>query len=373
VTEELSKSVDCTNLVAYLKRQTHKQLIPAVLVEANDWQQSNLGMFFSMDLRVDLWDPKRYENRLSELITRVSARKVRPAQLRLKSAKFPPVFISYCWSNSPRAVELGRKSSPQAIGEWDPREIKDFLGQNGLDCWLDVEQTGNNASLFEDIAEGLRHAQVVLACVSDEYSQSRACMQEFRFSTGILKIPMILCPVGRGNNWQTGEIAFLALNCPRVDCQVKRDSEQKRLLKLVRETLKLPPTPTGNNAGRLQNSSKSEEKKSAAEPFEVYQELIELAERKFLQQISLLAPKIRNNLGIWDVYPRLFFLDLMEKPSETGRPSTAGGKSQIFTQTNTAIRLVCEDEKVQHNTEIPQLMSLTTVNYLRVGISLRKV
>ena len=37
----------------------------------------------------------------------------------------------------------------------------------GMSCWVDIEQTGKEG-LFKDIAEGLKNAKVVIACVSDE-------------------------------------------------------------------------------------------------------------------------------------------------------------------------------------------------------------
>lgn len=60
--------------------------------------------------------------------------------------------------------------------------------------------------LFEDIAEGLRHAQVVVACVSDQYARSSNCVMEYRFASGILKIPTVLAIVGTGHAWRSSEV-----------------------------------------------------------------------------------------------------------------------------------------------------------------------
>ena len=60
--------------------------------------------------------------------------------------------------------------------------------------------------LFEDIAEGLRRAQLLVACVSDEYSASEMCRREFRFAVSTLKLPAIIAVVGQGNNWRNSEV-----------------------------------------------------------------------------------------------------------------------------------------------------------------------
>ena len=60
--------------------------------------------------------------------------------------------------------------------------------------------------LFDDIAEGLLNAQVVVACVSDEYSASDSCCREFRYAASTLKLPIILAVVGTGNKWRATEV-----------------------------------------------------------------------------------------------------------------------------------------------------------------------
>ena len=55
---------------------------------------------------------------------------------------YPDCFISYCWKNSKTAVDLGTTSTAAALGWGDPREVKKFLSDNGVTCWLDVEQMG---------------------------------------------------------------------------------------------------------------------------------------------------------------------------------------------------------------------------------------
>ena len=56
---------------------------------------------------------------------------------------------------------------PGALGWADPRAIKGYLEQHGIECWLDIEQAGTTG-LFKDITAGIKKAQVFIACVSDE-------------------------------------------------------------------------------------------------------------------------------------------------------------------------------------------------------------
>lgn len=63
--------------------------------------------------------------------------------------KPPEVFISYCWQNSKQAeakntVIKNRKS----LGAVDPRDIKDFLMEKKLSCWLDIERIGTVSILI---------------------------------------------------------------------------------------------------------------------------------------------------------------------------------------------------------------------------------
>ena len=60
--------------------------------------------------------------------------------------------------------------------------------------------------LFDDIAEGLLSAKVVVICVSDEYADSATCRIEFRYAASTLKLPIIMAVVGKGNRWRASEV-----------------------------------------------------------------------------------------------------------------------------------------------------------------------
>jgi hypothetical protein len=47
------------------------------------------------------------------------------------------VFISYCWSNSQKAVDKGRQPVSGALGECDPRDVDKWLGEQGSSQFSD--------------------------------------------------------------------------------------------------------------------------------------------------------------------------------------------------------------------------------------------
>lgn len=62
--------------------------------------------------------------------------------------------------------------------------------------------------LFDDIAEGLLSAKVVVVCMSDEYANSPTCQIEFRYAANTLKLPIIVCVVGTGDAWRATEVFY---------------------------------------------------------------------------------------------------------------------------------------------------------------------
>lgn len=43
---------------------------------------------------------------------------------------------------------MGTASNPKALGWGDPRKLKHFLEENGVSCWLDIEQMGQVGKLL---------------------------------------------------------------------------------------------------------------------------------------------------------------------------------------------------------------------------------
>lgn len=217
-----------------------------------------------------------------------------PTRYGTKKRKVASCFISYCWSNSKTAVNIGTKYREGAIGKTDPRDLKKQLEDAGISCWMDIEQVGQTG-LIQDITEGLKRAKVVIACVSDEYVTSKNCQMEFRFASMTLRIPILIAVVGTGVEWMRSEIGMLAINYPKVDLQYRID-ENKEILKFVGEHI------TDKEA---ENTVEEPDRKIKVN------ELIELIERKFLHNIL----SLHNTHNVSEL-PHLPVLDLDEDSTE---------------------------------------------------------
>ncbi|CAG5127749.1 unnamed protein product, partial [Candidula unifasciata] len=188
ISEEFVSDAHCRSLITYIKNTLHKTIIVLALGTTMNWQKTDINLILGDEVFVKMTELSRYESKLSELLDTIKTRSQK------KKVFYPECFISYSWANSKTG----------AIGWGDPRKIKEFLQSKGVNCWLDVEQMGQEG-FFEDIADGLRKAKVMIACVSDEYAISRNCRMEFRFAVSSLKIPTILAVVGTGYIWERSE------------------------------------------------------------------------------------------------------------------------------------------------------------------------
>lgn len=82
------------------------------------------------------------------------------------------------------------------------------MSPTDLHTWLDVDKLGRSG-LFEDIAAGLAHAKVIVACVSDSYAKSDNCRMEFLHASRTLRLRVILAVVGCGFDWTRSEIGTM--------------------------------------------------------------------------------------------------------------------------------------------------------------------
>lgn len=233
LTNNFLSNTTCKRLFLYSKKKLNK---PTQLISFGkhiDWKNdSDIGILCSDDVYINMSSPENFNTKISELI--VSLKSERDQQSNKKTSHF---FMSYCWSNSKEAIKRGSKFKKGAIGETDPRILKEKLEKSGVDCWMDIEQVGQ-AGLFQDIAEGLKNAKVVIACVSSEYVNSKNCQMEFRFAASVLRLPIILAIVGTGNTWIKSEIGMLSLDFPRVDLQ-RNNNGFNEILEFVKDYISL--------------------------------------------------------------------------------------------------------------------------------------
>ncbi|KAK7478154.1 hypothetical protein BaRGS_00030601 [Batillaria attramentaria] len=211
ISDDFVSNEQCHNLIIYAKETLRKPILLMTLGATSKWQKQNINIVLSNEVYVKMQDITRYDSKIKELIEAVKTK----AGLK-KVETYPECFISYCWANSKTAADLGSASNPKAQGWGDPRKIKQFLQDRKVPCWLDIEQMGQEG-FFEDIAEGLRKAKVMVACVSDEYAESKNCVMEYRFAMATLRIPVILAVVGTGYQWERSPVGMMAVGqgCPQ--------------------------------------------------------------------------------------------------------------------------------------------------------------
>ena len=267
---------------------------------AHKWLESPALAAICSDIRVIMQDPRRVTVKLNEILEGIE-RNIADIKCDKKLEKNPPdVFISYCWKNSHEAIKKGSGKTETSLGWMDPRDLGGFFKKNGIEAWIDVENV-NSSNLFGEITKGLNMAKCVIACLSDEYVQSSNCALEFRFSHVSLKLPIIKAIFGIGNEWRKNELAFLSSSYSEVNFQYENKDSLNLLLNLVKQELaksKIEKEPT---------CIKSDDNAEADNSTSAFQELYELTQRKFLNQIKKFSA---NASGFC---PRLFCVDLVEK------------------------------------------------------------
>ncbi len=75
--------------------------------------------------------------------------------------KYPECFISYCWAQKEKV-----------------KILKTILEANNISCWMDEQQMEGGSMLFEEIDKGISECEVVIACLSPEYTKSVNCNRE---------------------------------------------------------------------------------------------------------------------------------------------------------------------------------------------------
>jgi hypothetical protein len=98
--------------------------------------------FCFVQVYVNMQQPERYPSKLEELKSTLADRLKQKREGDQGQQECPPCFISYCWQNSERAKAKGSRSAEGAAGYGDPRDIKDYLQEHSVPCWIDIERVG---------------------------------------------------------------------------------------------------------------------------------------------------------------------------------------------------------------------------------------
>ncbi|XP_048241150.1 uncharacterized protein LOC124116403 [Haliotis rufescens] len=301
MSDEFIETEQCRNLIVYCQETLKKPLLLALVGDKTGWQKSDLNILLGDHVYVKIYEASRFSSKIKELQEAV---KVKAGHLK-KRQDFPKCFISYCWCNSKEAVALGSQSKTGALGWGDPRRLKKFLEGKGIKCWLDIERMGQEG-FFEDIADGLRKCKVMIACVSEQYAESKNCRMEFRFAISTLKIPVILVVVGTSYKWESTEVGMIAVGheCPKVNLQYENEAGLLDVLSMVQDLIPKDEEDQAQTSDTQRQTS--------------FQEVLELAERKFLRQLMTYTDSIEG-----EGYPHLVVVDINAPPQLTDEEKQA--------------------------------------------------
>ena len=110
----------------------------------------------------------------------------------------------------------------------------------------------------------MKNTKVVVACVSDEYTQSEVCRNEFLFAKNTLRLPVILAVFGLGDKWRTTEVGMCSLNCLQMNFQFENPVAFEDIYKCIQKSL--PKRAISARESSLKKITKpgAEEKTTAA-------------------------------------------------------------------------------------------------------------
>ncbi|UJR35583.1 hypothetical protein I4U23_028336 [Adineta vaga] len=285
-----------------------KPIIPLLFGTDSKWKESDIGVALQDKLYVNMQNLKRYDNRIIELVDLIEQENGDKKSKQNSRDQPTDVFISYCWSNSHDAVNKGTKPTATSIGWADPRSMKDYLEGRNMNVWMDITRLGKSGVLH-DIVHGLKNTKLVIACVSDEYTQSEVCRNEFLFAKNTLRLPVILAVFGNGDKWRTTEVGMCSLACPQVNFQFENPTAFEDIYLHIQNHLPKQNTSIKEISSNTHTTAESTEQTTAA-----YQELFELTQRKFLRLIAGFAEAMTARS-----YPRLFALDFIGEKEKSGQ------------------------------------------------------
>lgn len=188
-------STDAVQTLQFAKKSLRKDVIPVIVgARDEDWtfMQTMVGLLIAGDLYIDFRQGHNRAEKTRELLAtaRGLLSKGAGGLSTTPTSRVPaaasagprPVFVSYSWSNSSTAFHAREVSTLSGPAHADPRRLAAAFKEEGLPPWLDIEMLGGGSGLFGDIAKGLKAADVVVACVSNEYADSENATMELQYA-----------------------------------------------------------------------------------------------------------------------------------------------------------------------------------------------
>ena len=133
------------------------------------------------------------------------------------------------------AYEAGQISECASECAADPRKIAEYLRQNGVSVWLDIDRLKEGGGLFESICAGMLASKCVIVFISSEYAQSANCRMEISFATKTLGMKIFPCVVGKDNSWTKTVVGLLIAG--DLYLNIQNENSYQVLLTRVREFL----------------------------------------------------------------------------------------------------------------------------------------
>jgi hypothetical protein len=110
----------------------------------------------------------------------------------------------------------------------------------------------------------LKNTRLVIACVSDEYTQSEVCRNEFLFAKNTLRLPVVLAIFGSGDKWRTTEVGMCSLACPQVNFQFENPIAFEDIYNHIQSNLPKRPRSARGASSNVNKTSDIEENTTAA-------------------------------------------------------------------------------------------------------------
>lgn len=104
----------------------------------------------------------------------------------------------------------------------------------------------------------------MIACVSDEYTQSEVCRNEFLFAKNTLRLPVILAVFGAGDKWRTTEVGMCSLACPQINFQFENPTAFEDIFVIIQNNLPKRPLSAAETPSNTISKPGTEEKTTAA-------------------------------------------------------------------------------------------------------------
>lgn len=105
---------------------------------------------------------------------------------------------------------------------------------------------------------------MVIACVSNEYTRSEICRNEFLFAKNTLRLPVILAIFGNGDEWRLTEVGMCGLACPQVNFQFENPNAFEMVFNLIHGHLPTRPSSAKKTAPDVVTKPGAEQKTTAA-------------------------------------------------------------------------------------------------------------